>query len=393
MRLLLEETMPISGHSRKERRMIHLIVRLLILCLVLIGCASGSENHRQDTDQLVDIAALRFIGEQRLPSNQTIDGTKVGGISGIDYAPDGTWFLLSDDRSESSAARMYKAHLNYNAQEFEAVDILSHHVLLQPDGAPFPEGGVDPEAIRFSSNTNTLWWTSEGDRNELQDPFLHEMELDGTYRSRIPLPAHFAMSDQERGPRNNGMFEGLSLSTGDKGLWIITELPLYQDGPEPTPSSADTPVRLTRFNAETREPTVQYAYMLDPLAEAPEPETAFAVNGVTEILAFGDDRLLVMERSFSMGRGFVVKVYKVDIKGATNVLEEEALVGAAYQPVRKTLLLDFADIDGLSMVSNIEGVAFGPDLPNGNSTLVFVSDNNFNAFLMTQFMAFEVVSE
>ena len=39
------------------------------------------------------------------------------------------------------------------------------------------------------------------------------------------------------------------------------------------------------------------------------------------------------------------------------------------------------------------GMAWGPRLPNGNATLVMVSDDNFNASQVTLFLAFEVVDQ
>ena len=48
-------------------------------------------------------------------------------------------------------------------------------------------------------------------------------------------------------------------------------------------------------------------------------------------------------------------------------------------------------MDDLKMhIDNIEGVSFGPKLPNGNSTLIFVSDNNFSKEQVTQLLLFEI---
>ena len=56
-------------------------------------------------------------------------------------------------------------------------------------------------------------------------------------------------------------------------------------------------------------------------------------------------------------------------------------------PVRKVLLLDLAEVD--IRLDNLEGIGFGPSLPDGRRTLLLVSDNNFNADLqITQFLAF-----
>ena len=38
-------------------------------------------------------------------------------------------------------------------------------------------------------------------------------------------------------------------------------------------------------------------------------------------------------------------------------------------------------------IDNIEGMTFGPNLPDGRRTLVIVSDNNFSAGQFTQFIA------
>jgi hypothetical protein len=40
---------------------------------------------------------------------------------------------------------------------------------------------------------------------------------------------------------------------------------------------------------------------------------------------------------------------------------------------------------------NIEGVTFGPLLPNGHKTLLFIADNNFNPFEKAQILLFEVI--
>jgi hypothetical protein len=58
-------------------------------------------------------------------------------------------------------------------------------------------------------------------------------------------------------------------------------------------------------------------------------------------------------------------------------------------PVSKKLLINMDDL-GI-FIDNIEGVTFGPDLPNGHKTLLFVSDNNFNPLEKMQLLLFEVI--
>jgi hypothetical protein len=56
----------------------------------------------------------------------------------------------------------------------------------------------------------------------------------------------------------------------------------------------------------------------------------------------------------------------------------------------KRLVLDVATT-GIRRVDNIEGMTFGPKLPNGNRSLIMVSDDNFGNTQISQFLAFEVI--
>jgi hypothetical protein len=73
---------------------------------------------------------------------------------------------------------------------------------------------------------------------------------------------------------------------------------------------------------------------------------------------------------------------------ATDVLDIDALYEAgspvAFTPVAKRLLFEFNDL-GIP-IDNIEGMTFGPTLPDGRQSLVIVSDNNFGAGQFTQFV-------
>ena len=40
---------------------------------------------------------------------------------------------------------------------------------------------------------------------------------------------------------------------------------------------------------------------------------------------------------------------------------------------------------------NIEGMTFGPVLPNGHKTLIFIADNNFDIIQKAQLLLFEVI--
>jgi hypothetical protein len=155
--------------------------------------------------------------------------------------------------------------------------------------------------------------------------------------------------------------------------------------------AAGSPARILRYDLRRGTLERQWVYMTDPIAQAPVPSTAFAVNGLDELLPLNDQFLLAMERSFSVGvpgTGNSIKLYFAALPGATDVNGVESLAGRldGIRPVRKTLLLDF---DSLGIpLDNVEGMTLGPRLPDGRRSLVFVSDNNFAASQFTQFLLF-----
>jgi hypothetical protein len=188
-----------------------------------------------------EIGGLRFIGAVTVPNDQTVDGTLVGGMSGIDYDPaTDLWYLISDDKSDKSPARFYTAKLTFDQARFASVEIAHAVTLLQAEGQPYPDaktGGdvPDPEAIRRGN----LWWVTEGDRKLGLSPFLRVAVSDGKQVGAIPLPDIFTMNqDQEIGPRHNLGFEGLSFAPDGKSVWLAMESALYQDGPIATPAPA-----------------------------------------------------------------------------------------------------------------------------------------------------------
>ena len=56
---------------------------------------------------------------------------------------------------------------------------------------------------------------------------------------------------------------------------------------------------------------------------------------------------------------------------------------------KKKLILNMDDL-GI-YVDNVEGMTFGPNLPNGHKSMIMVVDNNFSLLEKTQFFLFEVI--
>lgn len=365
----------------------------LILITMIVSCEHIDDFIGEGKSEEKDITSLQFVDEYVLPDGSIYAGTTVGGLSAIDYA-DGKWYMISDDAK--TPIRFYTADIQFNENGFENVTINGVTELLNGSNLPFADGEVDPESIRVTSG-GSLLWSSEGNIKSGIDPFVRLASADGSYKSSISLSEKFKVSDDEnRGPRHNGVIEGLSVAYDKVGYWASMELPLFQDGVEPIVEDTDSPVRIAYINASGAFGK-EFAYELDPIARKFD-ETAFTVNGVVEILEYDTDKFLVLERSFSTGYadgGNNVKIYDVDASKATDVSGMDSLKDADYIKATKKLLFDFESVrnqltDGV--VDNIEGITFGPELENGNRSLVLVADNNFSAFgpQLNQFILLEV---
>ncbi|MGH2646366.1 MAG: esterase-like activity of phytase family protein, partial [Ginsengibacter sp.] len=59
--------------------------------------------------------------------------------------------------------------------------------------------------------------------------------------------------------------------------------------------------RILQFDMDTKKTVAQYAYILDPVAHPAIPENSFEINGISDILSVGKNKLLVIERSYSTG--------------------------------------------------------------------------------------------
>jgi len=107
--------------------------------------------------------------------------------------------------------------------------------------------------------------------------------------------------------------------------------------------------------------------------------------GVNEILAINDHEFLVIERDGNAGAAAAFKqIVKIDVAGATDVsgiLLPQTGLPAGVTPVTKTAFLDLLSpafgLAGATFPEKIEGLAFGPDLPDGRHLLLVTSDNDF----------------
>ncbi len=374
---------------------------IISLSILLFACSS-TKKINQPT--LKAISELKLLGEIDVPHNMPFKNTTIGGLSGIDYdAANNLYYLISDDRSTINPARFYTAKLYITAKGIDSVAFVDVPFLLQKDGTTYPNSKQnpaktpDPEAIRYNPITKQLIWTSEGERivkpNNvvLENPAITSITTTGQYIDTFKLPSQLLMHATEKGPRQNGVLEGLTFTNNYKQLYVNLEEPLYEDGPRAMLIDTTAWIRFFKYDVKSKKQLQQYAYKLDPVAYPATPSDAFKINGIPDILSMGNNKLLVMERSFSTGKmACTIKIYKADLSNATNIRNNKSLQQHThFTPASKQLILNFNNL-GI-YVDNVEGMTFGPNLPNGHKTLVCVADNNFAVLEKTQFFLFEII--
>lgn len=341
--------------------------------------------------------SLVLIGQMDVPTGTRFDGTVVGGLSGIDYdRATNSYIAQSDDRSAVDPARYYRLKITLTRHAIQRVTFTGVTTFKTPQGAPYAKGMIDSEAIRLLPHDEMVY-TSEGDTRHAINAFIRIARRDGSYIRDLTLPPDVQQTGPKghSGIRNNLAFESVTLSPDGKRLTSGTEDALRQDGPASALGIA-SPSRLLTFDFASGKPGPEYVYMVDPIPWRTTPPGGYSDNGLSALIDEGNGKYLALERRYIQGyktafsdTGTGARIYEIDTHDATDVAGVNSLKGAQYTPVTKRLILD---LDALHIpLDNLEGMTFGPRLPDGSRTLILVSDNNFSKQQTTQFLAFRVI--
>lgn len=374
------------------------MLRTVALALTLGAITAGSAIA-VPAPQEQTVTGIDFLGEIDFPTGLDFEGTEVGGLSGIVHdARRGVYYSLSDDQGTIDPVRYYTLAIDAADGSLDPGDIAFVGVttMLDETGAQFAPGSLDPEGIALA-HSGQLLMSSEGFAlaNPPVDPFIRRYNLGGRQTATVRVDDKYLPDGSGTfGIRQNLAFESLTVTPDGRRLVAATEGALAQDGPAAN-IGQETLARIAEYRLAGRRPGPEYVYVADPVAEVPDPPGAFRVSGLVDLLPLDDaGTFIAMERSFSVGKGNTVRLYEAKTQGATDVsgiddlFDEATATPVPFDPVDKRLLLDIADVGVVP--DNLEGLAFGPDLPDGRKLLIVVSDNNFSPGQVTQFLAFAV---
>jgi 3-phytase len=327
-------------------------------------------------------ADLTYLSGTTIAAGATFEQTVVGGLSSLTYdATRDVYYALSDDQGAgftptSSPSRFYTLSIDVSDGVLDPgdVQVLAVTTFLGPDGQPFPAQSLDPEGLTLTPQ-GTLVLTSEGISTRGIGPFVREFDLSGQQLAELPVPGYFAPTATS-GVRFNLGFEAAAVAPDGQQLFVGTENALVQDGPAAT-TATGSPARILRYHLGHGGSSREYVYPTDPVAA---PSTVFTVNGLVELLPLNNEFLLAMERSFSVGAGNTIRIYRLALPGATDVSGVADIHDVpGLRPARKSLLLQLPSTINGQPLDNVEGMTLGPTLPDGRQSVLLVSDNNFTA--------------
>lgn len=354
-----------------------------VICLSILAAfpsfaddVQPNENSQYSTD-ISTVNGLTYLNNTTFPTGQRYEDWTIGGLSGIDWNPHSENFVTVRDNTRSGlgAGGASQTSLFTVVPVFTAgkpgYEIRFTGVIPLNDPAWKPEvNGL--ESVRYDPDGNGLWLSSESEN------VLYHLLADGKTLNTISLP------EIVTGGNGNTQLEGMTFSP-DGQLWVIREAPRPED---------DNIIRITRLHKDGKV-AAQYPYRMDDMLN----------NGVSELLAISNNRFLVMERAWD-GKGAQteptgeshnsIRIYQVDLTGAPDISGQETLTPGSVQPVSKTMIFDSKTLAGVlntwdTKVDNVEGMSFGPRLPDGHPSLIIVSDDNYLASQRkTQFIIFRV---
>ncbi|MFI4861491.1 MAG: esterase-like activity of phytase family protein [Phycisphaerales bacterium JB063] len=216
-------------------------------------------------------------------------------------------------------------------------------------------GGADLEGIAYDPRDASILVSNEADHTITR----HNPDTAALLGS-VAVPAVYLQA------ANNRSLESLSLDPRGDTLWTANEEALTVDGPFATDTEG-TLVRLQQFDVDG-EPIAQFAYRTEPHRTSGDSR---ARNGVADLIALPDGRVIVMERDLGGGiLTFQNHFYLVDPTDATNTSDLDGLIGETITTAQKTHLFTLN-----AGFSNFEGVTLGPRLDNGDYAIILVSDD------------------
>ena len=298
--------------------------------------------------------SLKYLSKYTVPNDKKVDGSIVGGLSGISYdVKDSTYYVVADKHP----SRMYKLTIDtHDALKLDFLSVININPRLLSNS--------ELEGIAIDRAREAIYVADE----QTLGTRIFEVGSSGKF-SRIITPMNKPFLPLSG--YNSGI-EGLTLSDDGQELYYAFERPIEN-------CLNDTEVEINHLELKGSNLKRSYHYKLHEVAR-----DKINSNGISEILYLNKTSLLVMERAYIPGTGNVVRIYQVDLIKQEKS-SNESCSGRKIFKTTSHLVFDFADVKDFE-IDNAEGMTLNAD----KSRLIIVTDNNFSKKQETQFIVLEV---
>jgi hypothetical protein len=331
-------------------------------------------------------------------SSGTETERRMGYFSDIFYDPTRRQWWGLPDRGPGGGVLQYETRVQRFEVDISATGAISNFRVVQTvkfmqgtqpfNGlAPNPTNvlgrAFDPEGIVINPKNGNLLVSDE------YGPSLYEFDRNGQFIRAFTTPAgliprnattgvpNFAAdTGNTAGKRTNRGFEGLAISADGAFVYAMLQSATLNEG-----GGNGIYNRIVKFNVTTGAAVAQYAYAMDRADQG---------QGVSALVALGNDKFLVLERNNrGIGAGAALDtadkvVYQIDLAGAVDVssvtLPATGAFAGAVKKGAKVMDLAANTLPALGNKSpeKWEGLAIGPQLANGNYVVLAGSDNDYS---------------
>lgn len=326
--------------------------RLLLFLLLYVPAWAIGQNHFKGV-----LKSVAILEKDKLPKS---DSVKVGGLSAIEYYENGkkkgepaNWLLVSDWQAKENRSSYIFQNRSISGP-FEG--LFSNHKKM--------DGLENVESVRYHPRLNKLFFALEGDIESKIVFFNKKQKVETLFT--------------EKNTTTNRGIEGLTF-TPNNDMWFAFESSSCTDCDEKA-NIIFKKVAYRQNHALGYDPKkmpVEYTYEIDPcscIRSLNKPFGDVLGNGISEILALDDMRILVLERCYDgQGRGSNVKLFI----GTIDDKRRKIIKGLPIFDFNKISDYKPSGAKG-TLPDNLEGMTWGPKDKDGKRLLYLIADDNHN---------------
>ncbi len=204
------------------------------------------------------------------------------------------------------------------------------------------------------------------------EPFAHRFGVDGRFVSAFEIPEWYRPSEAgSQGLEVGRGLHGVDQRPGSPGEVVVAvEGPLLQDH-DPTNLTEPKVVRLIAFDVESGTATTEWGYPLDVISPAIATAVPTASSLIADIAHLDDGSMVVLELTNNESGGRDATLYRV-------VLDAGSVPGPGLPNVLQKTPITLLGTATDELTSSFRSIGGGPILPDGEPSLVAVTDNTFD---------------